>query len=242
MFGFGIRGSFLLLVMGLMSQTAHAEDDMERCISRQHQPTGVELSRMPAAVHGLEPLVSLPSEGHLRLHSASSDCCSNWPSPGGDLTFLAGPYDPVNRRLYIWGFDRNGWIEVVEAGGTWDFGESGTIEPRLYEPSDDIEDVTVIERSEILGVQFYNGYTAPHWLTGSQSYRVYQISGPEVSRVPELEAGRLDYVGDDLAAGFAVFAPAGASWGRSPELFVWYDGTGVVIPSADLPPLMGFCR
>lgn len=128
---------------------------MERCISRQHQPTGVGLSPQPVAVHGLEPLVSLHREGHLRLHG------TDWPSPVGDLTHVAGPYDPASRRLYLWGFDRNGWIEVVEVAGAWIFGESGTIEPRLYESADDIEDVTAIERSEILGVQFYIGYTRP---------------------------------------------------------------------------------
>ncbi len=201
---------------------------MERCISRQHQPTGVGLSPQPVAVHGLEPLVSLHREGHLRLHG------TDWPSPVGGLTYVAGPYDPASRRLYLWGFDKNGWIAM-------NLSESGTIEPRLYYPADDIEDVAPIARSEVLGVQFYSGYTAPHWLTGSQSYRVYQISGPEMSRVPELEAGTLDYVGDDLATGFAVFAPVGASWVGSPEMLIWYDGAEIVRPPADLPPPKGFC-
>lgn len=160
----------------------------------------------------------------------------------GDLTADAGPYDPASQRLYVWGFFQNGWIEVIEAGGTWYFGESGTIGPRLYEPADDIEDVTPIERSAVLGIQFYIGYTAPHWLTGSQSYRVYQISGSEMLRVAELEAGRYRYVGDDLAAGLAVFVPDGVAWDRNNlEALVWYDGTEIVSPPAHLPPLTGRC-
>lgn len=228
--------------MGLLSQTAHAEDDPGRCISRQHQPTGVGLSREPTAIHGLEPLVSRPAEGRLKLHAMATDCCSSWSSPAGDFAFLAGPYDPLSQRLYIWGFDRNGWIEAVQAADTWVFGESGVIEPKLYHPADDIEDVTEIQRSEILRVLFYSGYTAPHWLTGKQSYRVYQISGPEMLRVPELEAGMLDYVGDDLKTGLAVFAPAGLPWVERPDLLVWYDGAGIVASPAGLPPPTGFCR
>lgn len=232
----------LYFAMAVMSQGAHAEGNAERCISRQHQPTGVGLGRTPAAIRGLEPMVSIPTEGHLKLNFVSSDCCSEWLSPTGDLTVVAGPYDPVNQRLYLWGFFKNGWIEVDEVADTWVFGVSGTIEPRLYEPADDIEDVTVIERSEVLGIQFYSGYTAPHWLTGRQSYRVYQIRGLEQTRVPELEAGNLGYVGDDLAAGLAVFAPAGVSWGSSPEVLVWYDGYGIVARPAGLPQPEGLCR
>jgi hypothetical protein len=158
------------------------------------------------------------------------------------LTLVAGPYDPVSQRLYLWGFDKNGWIEVDEVADSWVFGEGGIIEPRLYEPADDIEDVTLIARSEILNVQFYSGYTAPHWLTGRQSYQVYQIRGLEKTRVPELEAGKLGYVGDDLTAGLAVFAPVGAPWGNSPEVLTWYDGSEIVAPPAGLPQPKGFCR
>lgn len=228
--------------MAVLSQGALAEGNAERCVSRQHQPDGVGLSRTPAAIRGLEPLVSIPTEGHLKLNAVSSDCCSKWLSPTGDWTFFAGPYDPVSQRLYLWGFDKNGWIEVDEVADSWVLVESGTIEPRLYQPADDIEDVTPIQRSEVLGLQFYSGYTAPHWLTGSQSYRVYQIKGLEQTRVPELEAGNLGYVGDDLAAGLAVFAPVGASWGNSPEVLAWYDGSEIVAPSGGLPPPEGFCR
>lgn len=226
----------------LLGTNAHAERDPDRCISRQHQPTGVSLSREPTAIHGFDPLVSMSSLGRLKLHSSSTDCCSEWPSPVGDLTVLAGPYDPASERLYLWSFYRNGWIEPVEAAGTWYFGEGGVIEPELYFPADDIEDVTVVERSEVLGVQFYSGYTAPHWLTGGQSYRVYQITGSEMRRVPELEAGRLHYVGDDPDAGFAVFAPAGGSGADDPQLLIWYDGAEIARPSPDLPPLTGLCR
>lgn len=237
-----IQCSLLLFTVGFLSQSAHAEDDPGHCISREHQPSGASLSREPTAVHGLGPLVSLPSEGQLKLHTMAADCCSSWHSPTGDWTFSAGPYDPLSQRLYVWGFDRNGWIEAVQTADTWVFGESGLIEPRLFHPADDIEDVTEIERSEILGVQFYSGYTAHHWLTGNQSYRVYQIRGLEMSRVPELEAGMLEYMGDDLAAGLAVFAPAGASWVSNPEMLIWYDGVGIVMPPANLPPLIGLCR
>lgn len=239
MFSLRTQFSSLLFALGLMGLPASAEGETERCISLT---ANVGLSSEPASVHGLEPRISLPSEGHLKLHSASSDCCSEWRSPTGDLTFSAGPYDPATGHLYIWGYDRNGWIKVIPTGETWYFGERGTIEPRLYHPADDIEDVTSIERSEVLGIQFYSGYTAPHWLTGSQFYRVYQISGPEMTRVPELEAGMLNYLGDDLASGFAVFAPAGASWGRNLEMLVWYDGTRIVTPPANLPQLTGPCR
>lgn len=237
MFSLRILGGALLGTMGFLSHGAHAEGDPGRCISRQHQPTGISLGREPAAVHGLEPLVSLPSEGHLTL-----GCCSDQPSPVGDLTFIAGPFDPESQRLYLWGFDRNGWVEAVQTADTWVFGESGVIEPRLYHPADDIEDVTQIERSEVLGVQFYSGYTAPHWLTGSQSYRVYQISGSEMTRVPELEAGRLAYLGDDLDTGFAVFAPAGASWVSNPDVLVRYDGAMIATPPTHPPPPARWCQ
>lgn len=194
----------------------------------------------PVAIHGLEPLVSRPRPRGISLHPGSTDA-SVGPVPIWEWTSTVGPYDPASRRLYIWAFDRNGWIEVLEAAGTWVFGERGIIEPKLYFPADDIEDVTAIARSALLGVQFYSGFTAPHWLTGGQSYRVYRISGTEMSRVPELEAGRLQYLGDDLVAGLAVFAPAHAPWSRNPEVLVWYDGTGIVPPPADLSPPTGWC-
>ncbi|MGR3660931.1 MAG: hypothetical protein ACU0CA_07035 [Paracoccaceae bacterium] len=83
--------------------------------------------------------------------------------------------------------------------GTWLFGESGMIQPALYDPADDIADVEVIERSEVLGIQFYSGFTSPHWLTGSQTYRVYQISEAGMSRVKELEGQKFRYLGDDTS-------------------------------------------
>jgi hypothetical protein len=241
-FYFRLHGWLLFFALGSVSQVAHAEGEAERCISRQHQPTGVGLSGTPAAIHSLEPLVSLPAEGHVKLHFITSDCCSKTRSPVGDWTTVAGPYDPVSRRLYLWGFDRNGWIEVVEVADTWNFGDSGTVGPKLYTPADDIEDVTAIARSAVLGVLFYSGYTAPQWLTGSQFYQVYQFKGSEETRVPELEAGSLSYVGDDLAAGLAVFAPVGVSWVNRPEVLAWYDGSRIVAPPAGLPPPTGFCR
>ncbi len=238
-----LSGLLLGMTMVFLPHSSLAEDHSGRCVLRQNWGAASDMHKEPAAIPGMEPLVSIPSEGTLKLHTASSDCCSSWRSPAGDFTADAGPYDPVSRRLYIWGYFENGWIEVLQAGETWYFGESGTIRPTLYEPADDIEDVTPIERSAVLGVQFYIGYTAPHWLTGAQSYRVYQISGPEMSRVPELEAGRYGYVGDDQAAGLAVFVPAGSSWnGSNTEALVWYDGTEIVSPPAHLPPLTGRCR
>lgn len=234
----------ILITLGALSHGAHA-DGAERCISRQHNPTGVSLSRTPAAIHGLTPQVILSAEGHLKLVSDSSDCCSATYSPIGDLTTAAGPYDPASRRLYLWGPAGNGWIEVEAVADTWILGESGTIEPKLHEVADNInygDYATMIERSEILGLQFYSGYTAPHWLTGGQSYRVYQFNGAEETRVTELEAGNLDYLGDDLVAGLAVFAPAGVPWGINPERLVWYDGTGIVAAPHGLPPPTGFCR
>lgn len=242
MFSSKTQFSILFFAIVVLNQGAHAEGNVERCISRQHQPTGVGLSRTPAAIRGLKPRVSIPNEGYLKLNFVSSDCCSERFSPIGDWTFVAGPYDPVSQRLYLWGFDKNGWIEVNEVADTWVFGESGTIEQTLYAPADDIEDVTRIARSEILNMQFYGGYTAPHWLTGRQSYQVYQIRGLEETRVPELEAGKLYYVGDDLTAGFAVFAPVGASWRSGPEVLTWYDGSEIVAPPPGLPHPKGFCQ
>lgn len=243
MFNLRIRAC-VLTTLGALSQGAHA-DGVERCITRQHNPTGVSLSRTPAVINGLTPQVILSAEGYLKLIFDSSDCCSAWYSPIGDLTFAAGPYDPASRRLYLWGPARNGWIEVEAVAGTWVFGESGTIEPKLHEVADNInygDYATMIERSEVLGLQFYSGYRSPHWLTGSQSYRVYQFSATEETRVPELEAGNLDYLGDDLVAGLAVFAPAGLPWVERPDLLVWYDGAGIVAYPAGFPPPTGFCR
>lgn len=242
MFSLRIQRCFLFFAVGLLSQGAVAEGDAERCISRLHLPSGFRLGETPATVRGLEPQVSRPTEGHLKLNFISSDCCSNRLSPVGDLTIVAGPYDPVSRRLYLWGFDKNGWIKIDKVADTWMFGESGTIEPRLYEPANDVEDVTEIERSDVLGIQFYSGFTAPHWLTGRQSYRVYQIRGEEETRVPELEAGNLRYVGDDPAAGLAVFAPVGASWVNNPEVLAWYDGYEIVKPPAGLSHPTDFCQ
>lgn len=234
------RGLLLVTAIVLQSHVALAEDRPERCILRQDWTAGITSG--PVAILGLTPLVSVPAEGTLKLHTESSDCCSSWRSPVGDLTSVAGPYDPASQRLYLWGFDENGWIEVAETAGTWIFGESGIIRPQLYYPANDIEDVTAIKRSAILGAEFYSGYTAPHWLTGSQSYRVYRIVGTEMARVPELETKSLVYVGDDLAANAAVFAPAGVSWINNSQVLVWYGQAGIITPAADLPSLKGLCQ
>lgn len=203
-----LTNAIILASFGAAGDFVHAEEPT-RCISREHQPEGTGLDRggIPSRVHGLAPMVSLRGEGQIELFDPVSDCCDSRMSPAGDWTSLAGPYDPKSRRLYLWGYDSNGWIEVLESGATWSFGESGYVAPTLYFPANDIEDATPIRRSAILGVQFYSGFTAPFWLMGTQSYRVYQIDGVEMERVAELEAMKLEYLGDDVASGLAVFHP-----------------------------------
>jgi len=221
---YSVAFSTILIVCAVGA--AENDEPSHSCIIQPNEQ--VRLSRVPAMIAGLDPQVSIPVEGHLKLHFVSSDSSSMRLSPTGDFTHVAGPYDPVSRRLYIWGYFLNGWVEIQKDANTWRFGESGKVEPLLYHPADDIEDVTLVERSEALGVQFYIGFTAPNWLTGRQSYRVYQITGTEMSRVPILEDHKLWYVGDDPASGLAVFAPNGSRWASQPDLLVWYDGTQIV--------------
>ena len=213
-----------------MVDTGNADESNLSCIKRS--VAYFSLSRTPTNVFGLEPQVSIPVEGYIKLHINNSDSNSMEWSPTGDFTFVAGPYDPSSKRLYIWGYFRNGWIEVRYEAGTWVFGQSGTIRPALYHPADDIEDVEIVERSEVLSIQFYSGFTAPHWLTGSQSYRVYQISGTDMLRINDLEDRNLHYIGDDLIKGMAVFAPNGSRWGKNPEVLVWYDGVQIIEPAS----------
>lgn len=222
-------GTVLLILLATMVDRAYAEEPDLNCIKRPSQ--NVRLSRVPAKITDLKPQVSIPVEGYIKLHFNNSDTSSMWLSPTGDFTFAAGPYDPNTKRLYIWGYFNSGWIEVQHEAGTWLFGQSGTIRPKLYYPADDIEDVEIIERSEVLGVQFYSGFTAPHWLTGSQTYRVYQMSGADMSRVGELDIRNLRYLGDDQVKRFAVFAPNGSHWTQDPAVLVWYDGVRIIEPA-----------
>lgn len=231
----------MIAFLSLLGNVAIAQTTLVNCIL---QPAQAErLSSVPVAIAGLDPLVSKPTEGNIKLHTATSDCCSMWQSPTGEFTFSAGPYDPVSQRLYLWGYHQNGWIEVDNtSSGAWVFGESSTIEPSLYSHSDDIEDVTGIKRSATLETQFYSGFTAPHWLTGSQSYRVYEVRGAEMLRIFELENRVLSYIGDDPTTGLAAFGPLEESWMSNPELLVWYDGIEIVIPDADFSRPLKWCH
>lgn len=231
----------MIVVLSLLGNVAVAQTTFENCIM---QPVQAErLSSVPVAIAGLDPLVSRPVESNLKLHTATSDCCSMWQSPTGDFTVSAGPYDPISQRLYLWGYYQNGWIEVDNTtSGTWVIGEGSTIEPKLYSLPDDIEDVTEIKRSAVLGSLFYSGFTAPHWLTGNQSYRVYELRGTEMLRIYELENSAVRYIGDDPNTGLAAFGPLQESWMSSPELLVWYDGVEIVIPNADFSPPREWCH
>lgn len=232
---FGL-GAVSTILLACAVSAAENEVPFPNCIVQPSGPSS--LSRIPAVIPNLDPQVSIPLEGYVKLHFESSDTDSMWPSPTGDFTFTAGPYDPASQRLYLWGYFSNGWIEVRQAaGGLWLFDQSDTIEPLLYYPAHDIEDVSLIERSETLGLQFYSGFTSPHWLTGSQSYRFYQIAGTKMSRVAALESRNLIYLGDDPSSGLAALAPFGSRWSQNTELLVWYDGVRIVerAPRKEIP-------
>lgn len=223
-------GALALILTTLIVEKATADVHNFDCIERPSP--SVSIGRVPVKVVGLDPQVSSPIGGFLKLHFTNSDSDSKWRSPTGGFSFSAGPYDPKSKRLYIWGYFANGWIEVRYMAGTWLFGQSGPIQPNLYYPADDIEDVEVIERSEVLDMLFYSGFTSPHWLTGSQTYNVYQIFGEDMSRIKELEPQKLHYLGDDLANRMAVFAPVGSRWTQNPDVLVWYDGKRIIQPTS----------
>lgn len=212
-----ISTAMLMLAIG----SADA-DETNHCISTR--AASFRLEREPVAIAGLDLPVSLPREGFVQVGEMIR------PSPVGDFTNSAGPFDPASQRLYLWAYSQNGWINVRT-------GESGVIRPPLYFPANDVEDSTFIERSEVLGVQFYSGYTAPHWLTGAQFYRVYQIDGAEMTRVAALEARMLRYVGDDPEAGLAVFARADVLWPRDLSSLAWYDGERITSTFPSGPPV-----
>ncbi|RBW45840.1 hypothetical protein DS901_01560 [Loktanella sp. D2R18] len=208
------------------STPALAEDVSysELClVSEQWNDAPLAINGRAVSVEGLEPHISIPSEGMLKLHIGAVETEAVW-SPTGDFIFGLGPYDPDSGRVYVYGWFVNGWINVLDDGEIWRFGESGTIHPNLYDPPDDIDDVQGIHRSSVLGRQFYSGYTKPHWLTGFQSYRVYEIIDTEMLRVPVLERDMLRYYKDDVNNGFATFVSVSANFRDPEEILVLYDG------------------
>ncbi len=223
----------LILVSSAQAQSTSA---VTSCFVRPALPVGLRNLGDPVAVSGLVPQVRMPYEGALQLALARDrDNGSQAWSPTGDFTSTVGPYDPVSRRLYVWGYFTVGWIEMFPHSGTWLFGERGKIHPRLFDPGDDGkgDSVRFVQRSDILGLQFYEGWTPVHWLTGRQTYRFFQIAGTQMRRVPELEHRNLRYLGDDLVAGMAVFLPSDVSWPDRRGKLVWCDGTSVIEPEPD---------
>jgi hypothetical protein len=203
----------LILITGLNTTNATAQDQSEqRCIVPDSP--SVNLERDPNDFLNIGIDVGIAYEGFLTIGGSIVG------SPTGDFTITAGPYDPSNGRLYIWGYFRNGWVNVHNL-------ERGVIRPSLHQPISDIEDVTFVRRSEALGVQFYSGWTAPHWFTRRQSFRVFMISGNDMTRVPELEELQLHYVGDDPVLDLAVFA-SGSPRSLQYDDPVWFDGTKIV--------------
>jgi len=212
----------------LAPQTGMAEPYHEAYCQTARTGRAEMPSGPPYSVAGLPLEIDIPLEGKIRLRDPETGWEIEAWSPTGDFTFSFGPYDPASQRLYIWGYWENGWVEVrsqvLETQEViWRFGASGLLEPRLYEPIDDIEDVVPLQPSPATGVIFYQGYTAPHWLTGGQSYRVYKIDGAEMTLLRKEEARRLAYVGDDPITGMAVFWSAHEGW-------IWYDGDNFIEP------------
>ncbi len=227
----------LALTLILVSPTqAKSTGVVASCFVRPAVPVGFKNRGDPVAISGLVPQVRMPYEGALQLVPAPGRENGNraW-SPTGDFTSVVGPYDPVSRRLYVWGYDTVGWIEVFPQSGTWLFGESGKIRPQLFDPGDDGKGDAVrsVQRSDVLGLQFYEGWTPVHWLTGRQSYRYFTIAGTQMRRVPELEHRNLRYIGDDPVAGMAVFLPSDVSWSDRRGKLVWFDGAHVIEPGSD---------
>ena len=228
-------GIYLWHPAGAISQT---END-DRCLVAPKPD--VALSKTPSSVWGLVPKISRPAEGRIALHPDSS-VGHVILSPVGDFTSSAGPFDPVNQRLYLWAFFSSGWVEVTEVAGVWLFSDAGIIEPKLYHPAHDTEDVTLVRRSEALEAQFYSGFTEPHWLSGGQSYQVHMIKGETISRISELEARGLRYVGDDPIARLAVFIPQDVTWKKNANELVWFNGETIVDPPEGLETPKVWCR
>lgn len=194
----------------------------ERCIVRAEQ--GVTLEREATDFLGIGTEIGIAYEGFLTIGGVIVG------SPTGDFTFTAGPYDPSNQRLYIWGYFKNGWVNLETK-------EKNVLRPYLYSPKHDIEDVVPVLRSDVLGVQFYSEWTSPNWLTGRQKYRMFILSEDGMRRVEALEKEHLYYVGDDVLTGLAGFAPEG----RLSEGLVWFDGVSVVRQPGDLQTPSRFC-
>ncbi|KRS16450.1 hypothetical protein [Roseovarius indicus] len=229
--------ALLALILNPVSPLrAETSDTGADCFERPSALAWLHNHGDPVAVPGLLPRVRIPVEGFLELVPAPGrEDGERALSPTGDFTFAVGPYDPVSRRLYLWAYFKVGWIEVYQSSGTWVFGEGGTLRPRLYDSSQDGKGDSVrhVRRSEALGLQFYGGWTAEHWLTGWRSYRFYQIRGAGMTRVPEIEARGLRYLGDDPVAGMAVLVPTEGAWADRVGNLVWYDGSRVIEPGAE---------
>jgi hypothetical protein len=244
---FSLASLCVLLVTALTSPT-QAEDSSAtaRCIVRPAGSIGLHNRGDPVSVSGLMPQIRIPSEGELQLAPVPNSQTENraW-SPTGDATSTVGPYDPVTQRLYVWGYFEAGWIEVLSQSGTWLFGEKGKIKPRLYERRDKARAggrMQEVRRSDVLGYQFYEGWTAHHWLTSQQTYRSYELVGTKMRRALELERRNLIFVGDDPVARMAVFVPNDVPWMDWQGNLVWYDGIAVIEPSADQKIPNAFCK
>lgn len=222
--------SVLALCVWITGATSgHASD---ACLLPGQTVSPLKRFDVPTTVAGLDPDILSPSEGKLQFFFESDPRYGPeaW-SPTGDFSLGVGPYDPVEDVLYVYGYFENGWIEAIEERGFWRFGESGVFSPHLNDPPRDRSDsVNGIVRSPMLGVQFYQGTEQKHWLTRQRYYRVYQVSGSELMRVPELEEGKLRYLGDDPNSGMAVFIPHGAPRTEWSSTAVWYDGNSIVKP------------
>lgn len=210
-------------VLTLLTATNTNAQSRERCLIPPSGYASVRFEQDPADLLELGVDIGLVSEGTLSIGG------TRLRSPTGSWTITVGPYDPASGRLYLWGWFKNGWVNVHTF-------EQDDIRPGLYSPADDIDDVTYIDRSEALGVQFYSGWTAPHWLTGRQSYRVFVLSGTKMTRLRALEELQLRYVGDDPEVNLAVFSDV-TSGALKPNDVVWFDGTDIVQPpdNLDLP-------
>ena len=210
----------LLLLMTLTHTTASAENQ-ESCIIPPEMPVNLDREATDFLNIGVD--IGKASEGILSIDEAEVV------SPTGDFTIAAGPYDPSSGRLYIWGYFVNGWVDVHSL-------EKGDVRPKLYASADEIEDVTYVLRSEALGVQFYSGWTAPHWLTRHQSFRVFMMSGEKATRIRALEKLYLHYIGDDPATNLAVFMSLDGN-----RALVWFDGAEIVKPPYEIKAPMQLC-
>ncbi|MEM7731243.1 MAG: hypothetical protein AAF280_00485 [Pseudomonadota bacterium] len=205
---------FALSALAILGASPTNAQEEARCI--QANTDRMDLRREALPFPGLDIRIGIAYEGFLQIGDKV------FPSPTGDINGSAGPYDAEYNILYIWGYWTNGWINI-------DTGESDRIRPNLYDPPNDIEDVTGIRRSHALGMQFYSGWTGHRaWLIGPREYRVYKIEGRNLVRIRELEDNHLRYMGDDPLTNLAVFFPR--SEGSYPDDLIWFDGERIVDP------------